>query len=33
LESTYGTGFDPRNYDTTEPHHYLGPVRAWPVRR
>jgi len=30
LESTYGLGFDPRNYDTTEPHYYLGPVRAWP---
>jgi hypothetical protein len=30
LESTYGTGFDPRNYDQTEPHFYFGPVRAFP---
>lgn len=28
--STYGAGFDPRDYDTTEPHFYLGPVRAYP---
>ena len=30
LRTTYGLGFDPRNYDTTEPHFYLGPVRAYP---
>jgi hypothetical protein len=30
LRTTYGTGFDPRNYDTQEPHYYLGPVRAYP---
>lgn len=30
LNSTYGLGFDPRNYDTTEPHYYLGAVRAYP---
>jgi len=30
LRTTYGLGFDPRNYDTTEPHYYLGSVRAWP---
>jgi hypothetical protein len=30
LRSTYGAGFDPRNYDTTEPHYYLGRVRAYP---
>jgi hypothetical protein len=30
LQSTYGLGFDPRNYDTTEPHFYLGPVRPYP---
>ncbi len=30
LRSTYGLGFDPRNYDTTRPHYYFGPVRAWP---
>lgn len=30
LRSTYGLNFDPRNYDTTEPHFYLGPVRAYP---
>jgi hypothetical protein len=30
LRSTYGLGFDPRNYDQTEPHYYLGPVRPYP---
>ena len=30
LRTTYGIGFDPRNYDTTEPHYYLGPMRAYP---
>jgi hypothetical protein len=30
LRATYGIGFDPRNYDTTEPHYYYGPVRAYP---
>ena len=30
LEATDGVGFDPRNYDETEPHHYFGRVRAYP---
>ena len=31
LLSTYGTGFDPRNYDTTEPHYYFSrSVHAYP---
>jgi len=30
LQSTYGLGFDPRNFDQTEPYYYLGPVRAYP---
>jgi hypothetical protein len=30
LRSTYGTHFDPRNYDQTEPHYYFGRVRAYP---
>jgi hypothetical protein len=30
LRSTYGTNFDPRNYDQTEPHYYFGKVRAYP---
>jgi hypothetical protein len=30
VETTYGAGFDPRNYDTTEPHFYLGPIRRYP---
>ena len=30
LRSTYGLSYDPRNYDQTEPHYYLGPVRAYP---
>jgi hypothetical protein len=30
LEATYGTGFDPRSYDQTEPHYYLGRMRAYP---
>jgi hypothetical protein len=30
LRSTYGTEFDPRNYDQTEPHFYLGRTRAYP---
>jgi hypothetical protein len=29
LRQTYGTGFDPRNYDETEPHYYFGPVRRY----
>jgi hypothetical protein len=28
LRSTYGLNFDPRNYDTTQPHFYLGRMRA-----
>lgn len=30
LLSTYGTGFDPRNFDTTQPYFYFGRVRAYP---
>lgn len=30
LESTYGLSFDPRNYDQTVPHYFLGPVRGYP---
>jgi len=30
LQSTYGTGIDPRNYDETQPHFYLGRMRAYP---
>ncbi len=30
LRSTYGTGFDPRNYDETQPHYYFGAMRAYP---
>jgi hypothetical protein len=30
LRSTYGTGFDPRNYDETQPHYYFGPIRPYP---
>jgi hypothetical protein len=30
LETTYGLGFDPRNYDQTEPYYYLGPIRSYP---
>jgi hypothetical protein len=30
LESTYGIGFDPRNYDQTEPHYYFGRLHAYP---
>jgi hypothetical protein len=30
LETTYGIGFDPRNYDDTEPYYYFGPVRPYP---
>jgi hypothetical protein len=30
LRATYGTSFDPRNYDTTQPHYYFGPMRAYP---
>lgn len=30
MESTYGTGFDPRNFDTTQPYFYLGRVKAYP---
>jgi hypothetical protein len=28
--TTYGVGFDPRNYDTAEPLFYPGRVRAYP---
>lgn len=30
IQTTYGLGFDPRNYDTTEPHFYLGRLKAYP---
>ena len=30
VRSTYGTGFDPRNFDQTEPYFYLGRTRAYP---
>jgi hypothetical protein len=31
LLTTYGTGFDPRNYDTTQPHYYFSrSVHAYP---
>ena len=30
LLSTYGLGFDPRNFDTTQPYFYYGRVRAYP---
>jgi len=30
LRSTYGLGFDPRNFDQTEPYYHFGPVRAYP---
>jgi hypothetical protein len=30
LGTTYGTGFDPRNYDQTEPHYYLGRLHRFP---
>jgi hypothetical protein len=30
LRSSYGLTFDPRNYDTTEPHYFFGPLRAYP---
>lgn len=31
LRSTYGTQFDPRNYDQTVPHYYYGRIRAYPL--
>jgi hypothetical protein len=30
LLATYGIGFDPRNYDTTEPHYFHAAMRAYP---
>jgi hypothetical protein len=30
LRSTYGTSFDPRNFDQTEPHFFFGRMRAYP---
>jgi hypothetical protein len=30
IQSTYGTSYDARNYDTTEPHFYPGAVHAYP---
>jgi hypothetical protein len=29
LRSTYGVGFDPRNYDETQPHYYFGPLHSY----
>jgi hypothetical protein len=29
LRTTYGTAFDPRNFDQTQPHFYFGPVRRY----
>ncbi len=30
LLSTYGAGFDPNNYDFTEPHYFYGQERFYP---
>ena len=30
LLATYGINYDPRSYDTTEPHYFHGAVRAYP---
>ena len=30
VEMTYGTNFDPRNFDQTEPYFYLGRMKAYP---
>jgi hypothetical protein len=30
MRTTYGTGFDPRNFDQTQPYFYPGRVRAYP---
>lgn len=30
LHSTYGIGFDPRNFDQTERYYYFGRVQAYP---
>jgi hypothetical protein len=30
LRSTYGTRFDPRNFDQTEPYYYFGRLRPYP---
>jgi len=30
MQSTYGLGFDPRNYDQTVPHFYFGRMHAYP---
>lgn len=30
MRSTYGLGYDPRNYDATQPRYYFGPMRAYP---
>jgi hypothetical protein len=30
LLATYGAGFDPSNYDFTEPHYFFGRERAYP---
>jgi hypothetical protein len=30
LRTTYGTGFDPRNFDQTQPYFYPGHMHAYP---
>jgi hypothetical protein len=30
IQSTYGTGYDPRNFDTTEPYFYVSKPRPFP---
>jgi hypothetical protein len=30
VRTTYGTGFDPRNFDQTQPYFYPGRMRAYP---
>jgi hypothetical protein len=30
LRTTFGTGFDPRNFDQTEPYYYFGAMRPYP---
>jgi hypothetical protein len=30
LRSTYGAGFDPRNFDTAEPHYFFGAMKEYP---
>jgi hypothetical protein len=30
IQSTYGTGYDPRNFDTTQPYFYVSRPRPFP---